>query len=201
MRISLDFPLFFLRHGETFYNAEGRIQGQLDTQLSPKGRGQASEAGRRLGDAIRAAGHRPADFGYFASPLSRASDTMALAREAMGLAAEPFTRDKRLMELNFGQWQNLTWPEIRARHSAAVEARAAQFWTYVPPGGESYAQLTERVRGWLLEQEGPTVAVAHGGVARALMALIDGRAPEELKAAPIHQGRVLAYSGGPGHWI
>lgn len=201
MQVNLDFPLYFLRHGETFYNAEGRIQGQLDTQLTPKGRAQAAEAGQRLDRAIRAEGQAPGDFGYFASPLSRASDTMVLARRAMGLAGEAFQKDNRLMELNFGQWQDLTWPEIRARDPAAVAARTEHFWTVAPPGGESYADLTDRVRTWLVERSGATVVVAHGGIARALMSLIDGMTPDEIKGRPILQGRVLAFARGPGRWL
>ena len=67
------YPLIFLRHGETFYNAEGRIQGQLDTPLSPRGRGQAGEAGRILADAIRADGRTFDAFGWIASPLTRST--------------------------------------------------------------------------------------------------------------------------------
>ncbi|HMN72432.1 MAG TPA: histidine phosphatase family protein [Rhodoblastus sp.] len=193
-------PLFFFRHGETFYNAEGRIQGQLDTPLSPLGRAQAGEAGRKLGAALAQNGLAFDRIGWFASPLSRACDTMDIARGALGLPQDDFIRDKRLMELCFGRWQDLTWPEIDARYPGAVAARKADFWNFRPPDGESYADLAARVRAFLDERAGPAVVAAHGGVARALMALIGGVAPEETHAMPVYQGRLLVFSGGRGRW-
>ena len=194
-------PLFFVRHGETFFNAEGRIQGQMDTPLSPKGRAQALEAGMALGECMRGSGLDPAALPYFASPLSRATDTMALAREAMGLPVDGFGLDARLMELSFGLWQNMTWPEIRVRDPGGVLARERDVWNFAPPEGESYAALAARVGSWLAEHDGPVVAVAHGGVARVLMTLVGGLAPADAQAMPVYQGRVLVFSGGTAQWI
>ena len=194
-------PLFFFRHGETFYNAEGRIQGQLDTPLSPRGREQAVEAGHKLGAALAAERVSRDVSGWFASPLSRASDTMALARRALALPEDDFTRDKRLMEISFGRWQDLTWPEIAARYPGAPAARQSDFWNYRPPNGESYADLTDRVRAFLGERAGPTVVAAHGGVARALMVLLGGVAPADTRGMPIHQGRLLVFQHGRGRWM
>ena len=194
-------PLYFFRHGETFFNAEGRIQGQLDTPLSPHGRDQAGEAGAALVGALRADGFDPSTPAYFASPLSRATETMGLARRAMGLPVEDFTTDPLLMELSFGRWQNQTWPEIRARDPGEVAARQKDVWSFTPPGGESYAALTQRVGEWLAGLSGPAVAAAHGGVARALMVLLGGLSPSDAVSMPIHQGRILVFSGGKGRWI
>jgi len=199
--MTFDFPLFFFRHGETFYNAEGRIQGQLDTPLSPLGRTQAVEAGRKLGVALADHGLGPQDVGWFASPLSRVCDTMTLARAALSLPGDQFQRDKRLMEISFGLWQDLTWPEINTRYPGAPAARQSDFWNYRPPNGESYADLTDRVRAFLLERAGPTVVAAHGGVARALMVLLGGVAPTDTRGMPIHQGRLLVFSEGRGRWM
>lgn len=194
-------PLFFFRHGETFYNAEGRIQGQLDTPLSPRGREQAVEAGRHLGAALATEGVALYTPGWFASPLSRASDTMVLARRTLALPEEHFVRDKRLMEISFGLWQDLTWPEINARYPGAPAARQSDFWKYRPPNGESYADLTDRVRAFLDERAGPVVVAAHGGVARALMVLLGGVAPAETRGMHIHQGRLLIFRNGRGRWM
>ncbi|MCB1542156.1 MAG: histidine phosphatase family protein [Rhodoblastus sp.] len=194
-------PLFFFRHGETFYNAEGRIQGQLDTPLSPRGREQAAEAGHKLGATLAAHGIGPEAPGWFASPLSRASETMSLARRALALPEEAFTRDRRLMEISFGAWQDLTWPEISARDPAGVAARKSNFWYFRPPGGENYADVAGRVRAFLDELSGPAVVAAHGGVARALMTLIGGVKPEDTLGMPIHQGRLLIFSNGRGRWL
>ena len=192
--------LYFLRHGETFYNAEGRIQGQLDTPLAPRGREQAVEAGRTLAAVFREDGVDPGGLAWRCSPLTRALDTMILARAEMGLADGGFSTDDRLKEISFGRWQNLTWPEIRAGDPGLALQRDRDIWDFAPPDGESYAQLTARVGGWLAELAGPTVAVAHGGVARALMVLAGGVAPAEAVRMPVHQGRALVFSGGAGRW-
>ena len=90
---------------------------------------------------------RPARF--FASPLERARETMELVRAAMDLPPEPYRLDEALMEITFGEWEGLTWPEVRARDPEGVTARRADKWGFVPPGGESYAMLVERLRPWL----------------------------------------------------
>ncbi|MFO1136436.1 MAG: histidine phosphatase family protein [Rhodoblastus sp.] len=200
MAFDVSTPLFFFRHGETFYNAEGRIQGQLDTPLSPLGRAQAAESGRLLGATLAADGLATQALGWFASPLARAAETMELARGALGLPGEDFARDKRLMELSFGRWQDHTWAEIGARFPGAVAARKANFWNFRPPDGESYADLAARVASFLDGLSGPAVVAAHGGVARALMTLIGGVKPEDTRGMPVHQGRLLVFSGGRGCW-
>lgn len=192
--------LYFLRHGETFHNAEGRIQGQLDTPLAPRGREQAVEAGRTLAAVFRKDGVDPGALAWRCSPLTRALDTMILARTEMDLATDGFAADDRLKEIHFGRWQNLTWPEIRARDPGLAQQRDRDIWDFAPPDGESYADLTARVGGWLAELDGPTVAVAHGGVARALMVLAGGVAPAEAVRMPVYQGRALVFSGGKGRW-
>lgn len=201
MSFDVSTPLFFFRHGETFYNAEGRIQGQLDTPLSPLGRTQAAAVGGLLGATLKADGLTSEAPGWFASPLSRASETMRIARSALGLPEQAFVQDKRLMELNFGLWQDMTWPEITARNPAAVAARKADFWNFRPPQGESYADLADRVRSFLDTLTGPAVVVAHGGVARALMVLFGSVQPQDTRGMPIHQGRLLVFAGGRGRWI
>ena len=197
----LSFPLFFLRHGETAYNAEGRIQGQLDTPLAPRGRDQAASAGRMLGAALARRGWAAADLPFVASPLSRAVETARLARAAMCLEADAFACDPRLMELSFGRWQNLTWPEIRAFDAGGAARRDADIWNARPPEGESYADLAGRVVNWLATLTGPTVAVSHGGVARALDVLLSDAAPETACRAPVAQGRVLVFESGTATWL
>ena len=91
---------------------------------------------------------------FYASPLIRARQTMELARAAMGLAPERYQLSSTLMELTFGDWEGLTWPEVEARDSAGARAREADKWNFAPPRGESYAMLVERVRPWLAARDG-----------------------------------------------
>ena len=194
--------LISVRHGETPYNAENRLQGQRDIPLSPRGREQASAVGRVLRARFGAEIDRlEASDAFVASPLVRAAETMELARVAMGLEPKRYRLDPALMELSFGAWEGLTWAEVRARDLKGFKARRADKWNFAPPGGESYAMLAERVRGWLTRLTTDAFIVSHGGVARALMTIL-ANVPGEIAAdAPIVQGRALCFDKGRYWWI
>jgi probable phosphoglycerate mutase len=194
--------ILFIRHGETDHNAQGRLQGQRDVPLNGRGRGQASAVGRSL-LKLRAAeiARLDAAGGFVASPLTRARDTMELARAAMDFEPRDFRLDARLKELGFGEWEGLTWPEVRARDPAGLEARHADKWNFTPPGGESYAMLAARLGGWLDEQTADSFIAAHGGVARALMVLLAGVKPQAAVETDIWQGRAIAFEQGAYKWV
>ena len=191
--------LFFIRHGETDWNVAGRLQGQRDVPLNGKGRDQASAVGRLM-RALLAPGD-VADIDFVASPLLRARETMRLMRVAMGLSPDPFAIDDRLKEIAFGQWEGRTWRDLRKSEPLTVQARDADRWGYVPPDGESYAMLAERVKPWLNSLAGDTLVVSHGGVARVFLSLLAGMAPCDAPAAPIEQGRVLVFEGAQARWV
>jgi len=109
--------------------------------------------------------------------------------------------DDRLIEFTFGRWEGLTWPEVCALDPEMARSRETDKWNFEPPGGESYAQLRERLVPWLAEQDKPAVVVSHGGVARALMAMIGGLSEERAPTADIWQGRVLVFSRDRFDWI
>jgi broad specificity phosphatase PhoE len=195
------YRLIFVRHGQTPYNAENRLQGQRDVPLDGKGRGQAEAVGRFLGGRLGADLARlDAAGAFWASPLARTRQTMELMRSAMGLPPQPYRLDARLMELSFGDWEGLTWDEVKARDAAGVKARQADKWDYAPPHGESYAGLVKRVQPWLDEATGDALVVAHGGVARVLLAMLAGMAPEAAAEAGIWQGRALIFDKGAATW-
>ena len=196
------YRLIFLRHGETAYNAENRLQGQLDIPLNARGREQARSVGRTLQARIGAEIERLEAAGAFiASPLVRARETMEIARDAISLAPGRYHPDSALKEISFGAWEGLTWPEIEARDPGGVRARRKDKWNFAPSGGESYAMLAERLRPWLEGLTGDAFVVSHGGVARALMTLVAGVAPAKAADAPIVQGRALCFENGGCHWI
>ena len=196
------YRIVFVRHGQTTYNAENRLQGQRDTPLDGKGRAQAAAVGRFLRDHIgEEIARLEAQGAFWASPLRRTRDTMEIARAAMGLAPRTYRLDARLLELTFGDWEGLTWDSIRARDPAGVQARAEDKWNFAPPGGESYAMLVARLRPWLDERAGDVLVVAHGGVARALLVMIAGVAPDIAAAAEIWQGRALIFDSGGHSWV
>ena len=199
---SFPFRLIAVRHGETSYNAENRLQGQRDVPLNARGRDQASAIGRTLSagssaeiDRLESAG------GFVASPLTRARETMELIRAAMGLPPERYRLDPALVELSFGAWEGLTWTEVKTRDPKGVKARNADKWDFAPPGGESYAMLAERLRPWLASLAADAFVVSHGGVVRALMTLLAGVPAEVAAEAPIVQGRAIMFENGQYGWI
>jgi probable phosphoglycerate mutase len=193
--------LYFLRHGETDWNAEGRLQGRKDISLNALGRVQASRAGRTLKKLLASAGVAPEALSFQCSPLGRTRETLEIARRELGLPAGGGRFDDRLVEFTFGRWEGKTWPEVCAEDPAGAAARDRDKWHFCPPDGESYADLSERLKPWLEEQQAAAVVVSHGGVARALMHLIGGLCVERAPTADIFQGRVLVFSGSRFDWI
>ena len=194
--------IVFVRHGETAYNAEGRLQGQRDIPLNGKGREQASAVGRMLREKLPEEMARlDAAGAFFASPLVRTRQTMELARAAMGFAPERYHLSATLMELTFGDWEGLTWPEVERQHPAGARAREADKWNFAPPHGESYAMLVARVKPWLEARESDCFVASHGGVARAFMAILADLPPSIAATANIWQGRALVFDKGEFRWI
>jgi probable phosphoglycerate mutase len=193
--------IYFLRHGETDWNAEGRLQGRKDIPLNALGRAQAAKAGRTLKKILASRAEDVSALSIQCSPLLRTRQTLDLARVETGLPADKSRLDDRLVEFTFGRWEGLTWPEVCAAEPDLARQRETDKWNFTPPGGESYAQLAQRLEPWLAEQQGASVVVSHGGVARALMALIGGLPKERAPTADIWQGRVLVFSPGRFDWI
>ena len=155
--------LYFVRHGETDWNRERRLQGQHDIPLNALGRAQAQRCGVLMRDLLGRNGREITDYDYVSSPLGRARETMELMRGTMGLEPGAYRTDARLMEMSFGRWEGFTYAELQSREAEALAARENDKWGFVLPGGESYAQLETRVQVWYDGIERETVASAHGG--------------------------------------
>ncbi len=194
-------PFLFIRHGETDWNAEGRLQGQRDIPLNARGRRQASQAGHRVAEHLARTGRSAVDPVFVSSPLGRARDTMAAVRVVLGLDPLAFPTDERLQELSFGAWEGLTWAEVKLRDPQRLRERRRDKWSFVPPGGESYAMLTERVAAWCHTLGEGCLVVSHGGVARALMVLLGGLSTLAAPETEIVQGRVLRFADRGFAWL
>ncbi len=149
--------LLLIRHGETAWNAAGRIQGQLDVPLSPRGIWQAARLGERLAD-------EPID-AVVSSDLARASLT---AQAVAATRNADVVLDERLRERHFGWFQGHTVDEIMLRWPTEFHRWRARDVDWAIPDGESGTQFSARVLGALDELvatwRGKTVAVvAHGG--------------------------------------
>jgi probable phosphoglycerate mutase len=189
--------LVFVRHGETDWNVEGRLQGQRDVPLNANGRRQA----RRNGEVIRQQIPEALGFDFIASPLSRTRETMEILRAAMGLEPKGYAIDPRLLEITFGELEGLTYRDIEMREPGWSEARHADKWNYLPPGGESYHMLSVRIIGWLQTVTQPSVVVAHGGVGRVLRAHLLGLDKLASVSEDFPQDRVFLWRNGKGEWI
>jgi broad specificity phosphatase PhoE len=188
--------LYFIRHGETDWNAERRLQGQLDIPLNDLGRRQSVRCGDILRGLFAAGGRTADDFAFMSSPLLRARATMEIVRAGLGLAPRDYATDARLAEMSFGRWEGLTYQEITALDRAVLANRERDKWNFRPPDGESYAQLFSRVRNWHAGVTGDAVVAAHGGVARALMVVFGIRTPAEAPLGDIAQGVVYEFAPG-----
>lgn len=191
--------LYVVRHGQTPWNAEQRLQGQADIDINAVGREQADRNGGRLAELIP----DPAAFDFVASPMRRTRETMERARRAMGLDPMAYRTDPRLVEVNFGDWQGFTFAELEARLPGASTARQQDKWDFVPPGedAESYEMLACRIRPWLVEISQPTVCVTHGGVMRAIFRLVEDLPKNKAAALEIPQDRVLRVQDGRLDWL
>lgn len=148
--------LWLIRHGETNWNAEGRIQGQMNSQLTPKGIWQAQALSRRLA-------HEAFDHVY-SSDSDRAQHTARLA-----LPGSELQLDKRLRELNYGVIEGKTEAEFSAEERTLRAAMYQDPFSRRMPGGETWSELIARIGGWISElpKSGRVIAFSHGGTIRA----------------------------------
>ncbi|MCX7321518.1 MAG: histidine phosphatase family protein [Hyphomicrobiales bacterium] len=186
--------IYFIRHGQTEWNALGRFQGAKDIPLNDLGREQASHAGTVLRDLLARDNRNTTDLAFVASPLGRARHTMELVRAQLAVPHDDYALDDRLREIVYGDWEGLTLAEQEAAHPDLFAARLADKWTLPAPGGESYVEVQERVRAWASELTGDVVAVSHGGTCRALMVALGMDTPDGVSELPIQQGAVYVFS-------
>lgn len=150
--------ILLLRHGETLWNIEGRIQGHGDSPLSAEGLAQAQALARRL------AGERPDRL--YSSDLGRARQTMEPIARATGLAPRI---DPALRERCYGVFEGKTWPEIERNFPQEYAAHLAGDPGVKPVGGESMLEFRDRAVSALKRiaeslRGDKVVIVAHGGV-------------------------------------
>jgi broad specificity phosphatase PhoE len=189
--------VYFVRHGQTEWNAQGRMVGLTDLPLNDKGRQQAASAAVLLGWLNKQVG----ELDFVSGPLLRTRQTMEILRGGLGLDVTGYRQDERLRELDFGKWEGLTWPQIRESDPANYQLRQAEPWDFPMPGGESHAQVAERVRGFLASIRRDTVMVAHGGICRVVLALAAGFPTEQPPFLEIPQGPILVLRGGRFAWV
>lgn len=186
--------IYFVRHGETQWNREGRVQGHFDAPLTDQGVAQARCAGLILRELL--APEQP--YRMRISPLGRARRSAELILEGIGDLVADERVDEQLMEVSWGRWNGLTRAEIAAREPKEWQAREADRWNVPPPGGESHAMLAERVRGWLksVREQPRLIVVGHGAWGRALRGTYLGLPPEQLMTLDEPQNAIFRLTAG-----
>lgn len=164
--------LLLVRHGETAWNAQGRLQGQIDVPLSDVGKRHAMAlAGRLAGEVIHAA---------YASDLQRAWETATTIAAPHRLMVHT---DPRLREIAFGTWEGLTYDEVRQQDPRTLADWQVDPMKIAAPGGESLADVVARVQAILryiagTHRDQTVLLVAHGGSLRVLICLALGLVPQ-----------------------
>lgn len=186
--------LIVIRHGETTWNRERRMQGTTDTPLSDVGRAQAQALGRRLAQRAFAA--------LYSSDLARARDTARIISE---MAQRDMMTDPRLQERRFGIFEGLTAAEIVARYPEEHTRFASRDPDYEVPGGESARSFTRRCLGCLAEiaerhRGAEVVVVTHGLVLDSLYRAAHGLEHGAPRPVPLINASVNLFAYGAGSW-
>ena len=178
---------FIARHGETVFNAAGRMQGDVPhTPLTRTGFAQAEE----IGVALRLfLGPRP-ELALWTSDAGRAQQTMAVICEHLELDWHSLRPDPRLAEIGIGEWSGRYYRDLAAENEALLD-RSTGLFAIRAPGGEDYGEVAARLRTWLADQEqepGDRLVVMHGMSSRVLRGILTGMAETPECGAPVADG-------------
>jgi len=190
----METTLYFVRHGETDWNAEKRMQGQWESTLTERGRGHA-EANAALVAALGVDA-------LYASPLQRTRESAAPLAAMTGLSP---AFDDRLKEWDAGDWSGVLYAEIPGRWPVEWAAWRADMWRVRAPGGENLEDLTDRGGAFLDEmltrEAGRRAAiVSHGFIGRAMIARLAGLAPDDALKLHTANDVVFRLRGGGDDW-
>ncbi len=175
---------YIARHGETVFNAARRMQGdQLDTPLTRTGFAQADAMGAML---ARRLGRQPA-IELWSSPSGRALQTLAIVAEHIGADWHGASRDRRLQEIDVGEWAGRSYADIMADQGSILDPHEALF-SVRPPGGEWYDDIAARLQKWIDDTAHLTadrLVIMHGMSSRVLRGMLLGLPIDPLWKAPI----------------
>ena len=179
--------IFVLRHGETFWNAEGRMQGGLNSPLTPLGKKQAARQAEILAEIDLSR------FAVLCSPQGRAFETaaIALARKVNNIETH---RDLR--EIEVGEWQGRLRSELADPDEFEDTPDGALELYERAPGGEGFAALERRCIDFIGKLQGPSVLVTHGITSRMLRATVLGLGAKGMAEMPGGQGVVYHLKEG-----
>ncbi len=183
--------IYLVRHGETEFNRERRLQGHVDSALTARGLEQA----RAVGGLLKALVGGAAGWRILTSPLGRARRTAEIIAGRLGAAEIEI--EPRLIELSWGAWDGRLRDELAA---AFPDTFGRSNWAFHAPTGETYEQMCARLSGWLAElpsePERRIIAVSHGVTGRVLRGVYAGLPPDEVVTQDVPQDAVYRLAGG-----
>jgi probable phosphoglycerate mutase len=188
-------PIYFIRHGETDWNREHRIQGQTDIPLNDTGHRQAESVARALKNHL---GNATVDR-YIVSPLTRTRQTMGYVAREFDVPESRAEIVPAVTELGFGVWEGKPFAAMKSHPS--YPADLLQRYNWRPEDGESYADGYARLQQWIGRIEGPTVIVAHGAIGRCLIGLVSDLPPQQLLLTKTPQGCFCRLQHGHIDWF
>ncbi|MGH6997838.1 MAG: histidine phosphatase family protein [Phenylobacterium sp.] len=182
--------IYLLRHGQTDYNRDGRLQGQTDSQLTSLGMAQVQAMANVLAEQIGdVEGWR-----ILASPLRRTRQSVAIVARSLRL---PVEIDPALIEVGCGSWENRMYADLRVEQP---EAFAGRDWVFNSPDGERFEDVDGRVRPWLQalppEGERKVIAVSHGIAGSLMRGAYLGLSQEETLGQDTPQDAIFRLAGG-----
>lgn len=188
--------VYLIRHGETDSNSQKRFQGRIDIPLNAKGMGQVGclerfMKGKKL-DAI------------YSSSMLRARMTAAPLAMSHNLGYKPM---ELLQEVSFGQWEGLSFDEISKRWPDELNAFLTRPGDWVPPGGETFAQVAERCQkafDQIFAEQGHDkniAIVSHGGIIRVQLCLLLGMPLNNLWRIGVHNVSVSSLTDWQGNMV
>lgn len=175
--------IYILRHGETTWNAENRMQGELNSPLTDKGKLDAVRQGEIL------AGLDLTGFTFLCSPQGRAFQTAGLALAGI---ADHIRTDDRLREIGVGDWSG----RLRAELPQPKGKDPAMGQYAIAPNGEGFERLKVRCRAFLSDLPGPAVLVTHGITSSMIRGLVVGEKAHAVTTTHGGQGCVYHLKDG-----
>lgn len=186
--------VYFVRHGETEYNQEKRLQGWCDSPLSERGKQQVHQVAKTLAQFdIQHA---------FVSPLGRAQQTVEIIQSYLDFNKENLPE---LREVSFGDFEGNTLPELDIKFPGMWEARMDDKWNYRPPGGEANKDALPRAHEVIkrieaLNSDRALMIVAHFAINRIILSLLAGIEPEETVRINVPHCTIYRAQQQNGEW-
>ncbi|HCM1426951.1 TPA: histidine phosphatase family protein [Vibrio parahaemolyticus] len=160
--------IFVLRHGETEFNADKKLQGHCNSSLTSKGCDQARRVGTTLKQYVE---NRP--FRVYSSTLGRALQTSQIVCEELNYSYENLNKEPRLKEFSLGEWEQRTIPSLEQE---VPNLLAQNDWYLQAPNCETYESVRERLSSWLSDvaHDEDIVVMSHGLTGIVLRGLLLG---------------------------